>query len=50
MIDVDSSAERKGIMPITAEIETFREIGEGWRGDGTLARIISQIFICILDS
>ena len=37
-------------MPIIAGIETFQGIVEGWRGDGTMARIINQIFICILDS
>jgi hypothetical protein len=34
-------------MPIIAGIETFQEIGEGSRGDGLTATIISQIFICI---
>ena len=37
-------------MPIIAGTETFQEIGEGSRGDGSMAMIISQIFICILDS
>ena len=46
------SAGRKDTMPIIAGIGTFREIGEGLRGDGSMAMITSyssQIFICILD-
>jgi hypothetical protein len=47
-----SSAEKKDTMLIIAGIETFQEIGEGSRGDGSMAMamIFSQIFICILDS
>ena len=40
--NMDFSAARKAIMPITAGTETFQEIGEELRGDGSMAMIISS--------
>jgi hypothetical protein len=38
-----SSVVRKATMPTTVEIETFREIGVGLRGDGTTVTIILNL-------
>ena len=38
-LNVDFSAARKVIMPITAGTETFQEIGEELRGDGSMVMI-----------